>query len=264
MVFGCALALVSAFSVPPCCLLSHPRLLEHHLPACVPDGAGTHRGRGCLISGSEMTPAQGCAWNTSLPREEPLLLHPIHPSGQHRISEGKASQLLTLPGRQHLIPTHKDRGRSSAGSIRHPAGIASHPRLAAERPAVIPDKLQTTAPVLWEMGHSSRAEVFTIPPSKHVPPNQEHLGRMLRPLCPALQGDSRREQSPQPPGSARCCPPPSEGPGGSSPAAGTSLSCSWHAQLRDVGSLAGSGCAHPRVCVTDAVLTLSHAQTNKP
>lgn len=44
------------------------------------------------------------------------------------------------------------RGRSSAGSIRHPAGIVTHPRLASEGPAVMPDKLQATALALVSDG----------------------------------------------------------------------------------------------------------------
>lgn len=51
------------------------------------------------------------------------------------------------------------------------------------------------------MGHSPCAEVLTSPPPNHVPPNQEHLGRMLTPL-PSPAGGQLCKVLPSVPGGA--------------------------------------------------------------
>lgn len=140
--------LVCAFPEPPCSLLSHPGLPGQRLPPRVPGGAGTPAATGARPR------AARCAWDRRLPRGVQLLPAP-NPPGQHHTCPGKVLQLPTLPSRQHLIPAHKGQGRSSAGSIRHSGGTARHPRLASEGPAVMPDKLQTAAPLLVRDGAQS-------------------------------------------------------------------------------------------------------------
>lgn len=236
--------------MPPCCLLSHRELLGQHLPPRVPDGAGTHCGHRRLASGSEMTPVQGCAWDTSLPRGEQLFLHPI-PQGSTTPVQAKLYSFSLPPADSPSFqPTRTREGVLLAAS--------GTPQALPDTPGWLLRVLQgcqtSSRPrlrSLWEIGHSSRAEVLMIPPSKHVPSNGEHPGRTLTPLFPALQGESRWEQSRQPP---RLCRVPPTAP----------AAARGHITELFMDSLACPGCAHPCVFVTNAVLTLSRAQTNKP
>lgn len=65
-------------------------------------------GHRCLASGSEVIPAQGCAWDMHLPRGEQLLLHPILRAAPHR------------PG-QRLAAPHPPQQTAPHSSPRGPA-----------------------------------------------------------------------------------------------------------------------------------------------
>lgn len=150
-------------------LLSHPGLLGQRLPPRDPGGAGTHHGHRCLASGTEVIPAQGSAWDPSLPRGEQLLLHP-HPQGSthHACPAKVCSSPPSSAEGSSLQPTGTGKGAllAAPGTRRH----CQAPGLAAGAPAVMPDQLPSTAPLPEGDGAQSPCS------GAHQPPVRASLG----------------------------------------------------------------------------------------